>query len=423
MSAHAADDVLGGREPAPAESRAASLFGVDGARIRWEHGLVLFAALFLESIAKFGIARWIHGGGRRSWTDTAWILLERLGTEAALALLILLAYRFIRRPSVAIPVVALGYALVHMAFMAGTGLQAPQGARPAFSEILLQAGSTGFIYAALMLAVLEIALRRLRNLPVVFFAASIGAAVGAVAWSALFIYPMFFGASLSLSSLLSGLPMALAGGVIFALVWWGGLAIAAATPFFRPPAEVYLSRSFYAGAIYALLGVPMFTLILVVLLTVTRNWRADGITATLLIITWLVMVAGAVVVLRFVYRMWDGLRADGPRTSPGKAVALLFIPVFNLYWMFQVFGGFATDFNRAAAARNVAVRLPRALFAAYPIAAMLAAFPIWGMLSTPVALGILLAIVAKASDALNALDVSRATAAEGAAPAGSPISR
>lgn len=46
------------------------------------------------------------------------------------------------------------------------------------------------------------------------------------------------------------------------------------------------------------------------------------------------------------YRAWGSLQAGGARTTPGKAIGMLFIPFFNLYWMFVVYVGLAKDWNR-----------------------------------------------------------------------------
>ncbi|MBI2898000.1 MAG: hypothetical protein HYY06_30890 [Deltaproteobacteria bacterium] len=58
-----------------------------------------------------------------------------------------------------------------------------------------------------------------------------------------------------------------------------------------------------------------------------------------------------------VFKMWAALPADQRRTSPGAAVGLLFIPVFNIYWIFNVYVGYATDFNKSAQARGVDKRI------------------------------------------------------------------
>jgi hypothetical protein len=48
----------------------------------------------------------------------------------------------------------------------------------------------------------------------------------------------------------------------------------------------------------------------------------------------------------YVYRAWFCLQAGGPQTTPGKAVGFLFIPFFNIYWIFIGINGLAKDWNR-----------------------------------------------------------------------------
>lgn len=403
MSTNVARDVMLGRDAGPAESRTAALFGVESAAIRWEHGLLVFAALYAEGMCKFALNRWLYGSGTLGWEILRSFMLEQLCTEAALALLAVLCYRFLRRPAIAIPVAAAGYALAHAAVVAADALLVQRGAHLALGEVLVPPALSGFIFAALMLSILELALRRMRHLPAAFLLASIGSSLGGLLVGALVIYPLFFGAEMQFAGVLRRLPVTLIGSAVFALVWWGGLALASAAPFFRPVSTAALSRSFYAGSLYSLFGVSMITLIAVVLLSLTGNWRFDAVSATLLIVTGLMVIAGAVILMRFVYRMWAALRGKGARTTPGKAVGLLFVPIFNVYWGFQVFPGFATDFNRVAAARGVTARLPWGLYLAYPIVVWLALVPVAGVFLTPVSLAILLAIVAKGADAASAL--------------------
>lgn len=46
------------------------------------------------------------------------------------------------------------------------------------------------------------------------------------------------------------------------------------------------------------------------------------------------------------YRAWSCLRYGAPRTTPGAAIGLMFVPFFNMYWIFQAYKGLATDWNR-----------------------------------------------------------------------------
>jgi hypothetical protein len=53
----------------------------------------------------------------------------------------------------------------------------------------------------------------------------------------------------------------------------------------------------------------------------------------------------------YLYRAWSCLQQGGlARTTPGKAIGFLFIPFFNLYWMFQAIKGLASDWNRTVSA-------------------------------------------------------------------------
>src|SRR5215472_4189380 len=44
---------------------------------------------------------------------------------------------------------------------------------------------------------------------------------------------------------------------------------------------------------------------------------------------------GGIALLVLIYQMWQSIQDGHARTTPGKAVGFLFIPFFNLYWMFQ----------------------------------------------------------------------------------------
>lgn len=47
----------------------------------------------------------------------------------------------------------------------------------------------------------------------------------------------------------------------------------------------------------------------------------------------------------FWHRAWRSIQDGRARTTPGKAVGFMFIPVFNLYWAFVLLAGFAKDYN------------------------------------------------------------------------------
>lgn len=59
------------------------------------------------------------------------------------------------------------------------------------------------------------------------------------------------------------------------------------------------------------------------------------------------------------YRGWSCLRAGAPRTTPGMAVGMLFIPFYNLYWMFVAIAGLPKDWNRIVASYDDLKNAPR----------------------------------------------------------------
>lgn len=66
------------------------------------------------------------------------------------------------------------------------------------------------------------------------------------------------------------------------------------------------------------------------------------------------MAAASVIHLVLIYRWWETIQQGRPRTTPGKAVGLLFVPFFNFYWLYQVIVGLGEDMNRFCDERQIA---------------------------------------------------------------------
>ena len=64
-------------------------------------------------------------------------------------------------------------------------------------------------------------------------------------------------------------------------------------------------------------------------------------------------ILGAVLGLILIHRMWQAIQAGPARTTPGKAVGFLFIPCFNLYWIFVALWGWAMDYNQFIRSRGI----------------------------------------------------------------------
>jgi hypothetical protein len=62
-----------------------------------------------------------------------------------------------------------------------------------------------------------------------------------------------------------------------------------------------------------------------------------------------------IVMLVFTYQIWDAIQDGHTPVSPGKAVGFIFIPFFNLYWLFRVIWGFSKEFNAYIKRHTLAV--------------------------------------------------------------------
>ena len=74
--------------------------------------------------------------------------------------------------------------------------------------------------------------------------------------------------------------------------------------------------------------------------------------------------------MRFVlyYKMWSAIQDGEARTSAGKAVGLLLVPVLNIFWAVYMFVGFATEYNRFADRHSIrGERFSKGMFVQYAI--------------------------------------------------------
>lgn len=160
-----------------------------------------------------------------------------------------------------------------------------------------------------------------------------------------------------------------------------------------------ISKGFFLGSIAVGLGIAN---VLVIAGSIqAKNGNADALGTIGL--AYIPMLYGAIVMLVLYYKMWAAIQDGQARTTPGKAVGLLFVPFFNLYWAFQVIWGFAKDYNAYAQRHGIqAERLPEGLFLAYIILCFLTWIPVLGHVIMVVNFIIGLLMVSKICDAINA---------------------
>ena len=87
-------------------------------------------------------------------------------------------------------------------------------------------------------------------------------------------------------------------------------------------------------------GLNLSVLPFLIISTLSRNqtWAMG-----LLCVFELPVVAGTVLQYILIYRLWQMIQDGFARTTPGKAVGFMFIPLFSFYWLFVVYFGLARD--------------------------------------------------------------------------------
>jgi len=70
----------------------------------------------------------------------------------------------------------------------------------------------------------------------------------------------------------------------------------------------------------------------------------------------LLLLAGTILFLIFLYKAWNLVQDGRARTTAGRAIGFLFIPFFNLYWVFVALRGLALDLNRYAHRHEIRIK-------------------------------------------------------------------
>lgn len=152
------------------------------------------------------------------------------------------------------------------------------------------------------------------------------------------------------------------------------------------PRTDFLSTNNYFGAILAIAIVDLvvfaFMLPVINLSLETSRTGARAYELGRLMEGWLfpsmillgaiILIVSVVINLLIIYRMWTAVQDGHASTTPGKAVGLLFVPFFNLYWIFKVTYGFARDYNSLVDRHQLSIpKLPAELFLTMCILAVL----------------------------------------------------
>ena len=74
---------------------------------------------------------------------------------------------------------------------------------------------------------------------------------------------------------------------------------------------------------------------------------------------WPLLLWAQVLGLIYLHRAWSLIQPGNVQISPGKAIGFLFIPGFNIYWLFVAIGGLPKEWNRVMASHPNLSQAPR----------------------------------------------------------------
>lgn len=74
------------------------------------------------------------------------------------------------------------------------------------------------------------------------------------------------------------------------------------------------------------------------------------------------LLLGAIFFWVLLYKAWAAVQDGHARTTPGKALGFMFIPIFNIYWLFIAVGTWGKSYNAFAERQGIQHRVPARLF-------------------------------------------------------------
>jgi hypothetical protein len=87
----------------------------------------------------------------------------------------------------------------------------------------------------------------------------------------------------------------------------------------------------------------------------------------LLFFSWIPIIPAAVFYYILLYKAWAALDDGSTKPSPGAALGLMFVPFFNIYWIFIAIGSYGSRFNELADRQGLKPRMGEGAFIAAAI--------------------------------------------------------
>lgn len=143
-------------------------------------------------------------------------------------------------------------------------------------------------------------------------------------------------------------------------------------------ASTPISKGVFLGLIYGTGITTWVAMVPMVALMIEGDRDTVGIALALLGLVVVLAIVSAVMLMVLLYKLWASIQPT--RTTAGKAVGFLFIPFFNLYWVFRVYRGWSVEANRFVQQHGIeAPRSSVGLATALCVLLLLSAIPYAGL--------------------------------------------
>ncbi len=108
-----------------------------------------------------------------------------------------------------------------------------------------------------------------------------------------------------------------------------------------------------------------------------------GFLTTCLIVGIFGLLASAIYQLMLIYKLWSLIPRERAETTPGKAIGFLFIPIFNLYWIFVAFHGLAKGLNNELRSVAPNKQVSEGLSLTFCVLSLIGLIPYVGIIALP----------------------------------------
>jgi len=162
-----------------------------------------------------------------------------------------------------------------------------------------------------------------------------------------------------------------------------------------------VSKGLFLGSVGIGFGIAA---VLLIVATVRMKTESPLVGLRLIGLSCIPMLCAGIFMIVLWYKSWAAIQDGHARTTPGKAIGFLFIPLFDFYWIFQAVWGLSKDFNAYLQRNSIpAARLPEGFFLAYCILCFTTWIPFVGLGLFVVNCIIALIMVSALCDGINAV--------------------